>query len=1300
MRSSFQSVCTSRHLLKTVLVLAFLALQTMSLHIHAENVQQQAGAILEAAGVKGGLVVHLGCGDGKLTAALRANESYLIHGLDADAGNIRKARDHIRSLGLYGKVSAEHWAGPALPYSDNLVNLIVSDGIGKLSAEEVNRALVPGGVAYIRKDGQWTKKVKPVPPELDEWTHYLHDPSNNAVAHDRAVGPLRHLQWAGSPRWSRHHDHMASTSALVSSGGRMFYIFDEGSRVSILLPPKWTLIARDAFNGTILWKRPIPDWYTHLHRLKSGPAQLPRRLVAIGNRVYVTLGLDAPLTALDAATGETIRTYLPELPTREIIASDGVLFVLTSGKDPVLAAEQAQRRGVEGGNLMGTQVVALNAESGQVIWKKDSPVMTLTLAADDKRVCFHDGDQVVALDRKTGKQLWTSPAIPRRTPLNIGFGPTLVMHEGIVLFAGGESRGKANGTDTMTAISAETGKVLWTAEHPPSGYRSPEDILVSGGLVWTGETTMGSLVGVFTGRDPKTGEVRSKFEPDVKTHWFHHRCYRARATDKYLLTSRTGIEFIDHQAKSWEIHHWTRGGCLYGIMPCNGMVYTPPHNCACYPEAKTYGFNAMAPATPSRRMIAPGREDGRLQKGPAFDAIEATPAGEADWPTYRCDNARTGRTSAQVPAELDSAWNTKLGGRLSTVTVADGKVFVATIDTHTLHALAEDSGKTVWSYTASGRVDSPPTVYQGRVLFGSTDGWVYCLRSSDGELAWRFRAAPSDIRLMAYEQLESVWPVPGNVLVQDGVVYCVAGRSMFFDGGLRLCRIDAKTGKLLSETALDNKAPGTEETLQKTVKGLNMAVALPDILSSVGKTIFMRSLAFDMNGKRKRIDIQDVRQQTGEEAHVFAPFGFRDGSWFHRSYWVYGRTYTGGAGGYYIAGKNAPSGRLLVPDESRVYGFGRLPKYYKWTTTMEYQLFAAGKEPKPKPAAPRKPAKQTGGTQRIQFENTDSLDPTGKPLAIEAWVKTSDPEGVVVARGGPAQGFALIVKGGYPRFVVRSKTVVSGVTGKEKLKDEWVHLTGVLTADKELQVYVNGTLSASAAGSGLITAVPAQPMEIGTDGGGSVGEYPRDQGFKGLIDEVRLYHGSLSAEEIKAHVSAAGAAPAADAKLVMLCSFDKGEATDGSGLKNHGTAISLKPAKGKHGDAMKFTRKKGKKKRKRPPSLSVVDYQWTQQIPILARALVMADKTLFVAGPPDLVDEEEARPKLLEEETGKQLQAQLEALEGKKGALLLAVSSEDGKTLNTSNLPALPVWDGIAAANGKLFIALENGSVLCLGKGD
>ena len=100
-----------------------------------------AERIIGNAGVKGGLVVHIGCGDGKLTAALRASDAYLVQGLDADQANVDKARAHIRSLGLYGDVSVGRLEGNRLPYADDLVNLVVSRNLGDIPMDEVMRVL-------------------------------------------------------------------------------------------------------------------------------------------------------------------------------------------------------------------------------------------------------------------------------------------------------------------------------------------------------------------------------------------------------------------------------------------------------------------------------------------------------------------------------------------------------------------------------------------------------------------------------------------------------------------------------------------------------------------------------------------------------------------------------------------------------------------------------------------------------------------------------------------------------------------------------------------------------------------------------------------------------------------------------------------------------------------------------------------------------------------------------------------------------------------------------------------------------
>ncbi|MCX7824496.1 MAG: class I SAM-dependent methyltransferase, partial [Verrucomicrobiae bacterium] len=83
--------------------------------------EAEAKQIAWMAGFHGGLVVHVGCGDGRLTAALRLAENCVVHGLDADAKNIEAARATIRTLGLYGPVSVMRWSGRRLPYVDNLV---------------------------------------------------------------------------------------------------------------------------------------------------------------------------------------------------------------------------------------------------------------------------------------------------------------------------------------------------------------------------------------------------------------------------------------------------------------------------------------------------------------------------------------------------------------------------------------------------------------------------------------------------------------------------------------------------------------------------------------------------------------------------------------------------------------------------------------------------------------------------------------------------------------------------------------------------------------------------------------------------------------------------------------------------------------------------------------------------------------------------------------------------------------------------------------------------------------------------
>ena len=996
----------------TALCVAFAAIP-----VSAQNVAE----LLELAGTKGGLIVHLGCGDGELTVRLCVGDQYFVHGLDTDADQVAAARSRFMERGVYGPVSADQWDGRNLPYVDNLVNLIVAEESDGLLQDELLRVLAPGGVALIREQGQWKKVSKSRPAEMDEWTHYLHGADGNPVAQDSIVAPPERLQWIGSPRWSRHHDHSASMSALVSASGRLFYIFDEGPTASVQLPSRWRLIARDAFNGVILWKREIEQWNTQQYPLKSGPAHLLRRLVAIGDRVYVTLGIDAPVTALDATSGGTVLTYRGSEHTREIVVSDGVAFFVADTsrsllpdwrrEDTYVWANTSRANPDWGWNGKSRRILAYEADSGKPLWKAEAPVAPCSMAVDAGRVVFHDGQKLVCLDRRNGDKLWEGESAPTALPVHTKTGPRVLIYKDVVLL--GANDGK------MSGWSATDGKKLWEQKKRPSGHQSLEDLFVVQGLAWTGAIATNAADGAFAGYDPFTGKLVREFPADVKVHWFHHRCYPSKATDKYLMTGRNGTEYIDLAAEHWKPHHWVRGGCIYGVMPCNGMTYAPMDSCGCQLEAKISGFKALASGGIPKFSQASLSTEARLERGPAYEKVRGAPAGAGDWPTYRHDASRSGASTAGVSADLKQVWQRKLGGRLSAVTIAAGKLFVASVDTHTLYALDANTGRPVWSYTTGGRIDSPPTYYKGLALLGSADGYVYAIRASDGVLAWRFRAAPLDRRMMAWEQLESAWRVHGSVLVHDGVLYCTAGRNMYVDGGVRLIRLDPMTGRLLGETVMNDRDPETGEDMHlaylKKTQGNNMPVAHSDILSCDGRNLWMRSQKITLDGKRLEIGLQPVTQQEPEDFHIFCQNGFLDDSYFFRSYWTYGRRVSGGYGGWPTAGRLVPSGRILCVDEGRVYGFGRKPEYMVNSSVLEHQLFAADKMVTQQDIA-RISKAERAMNERSSYRNASSSDwklryffPTNDLTAATFQWKLDQPS--MIARAMTVAGDRLFVSG-------------------------------------------------------------------------------------------------------------------------------------------------------------------------------------------------------------------------------------------------------------------------------------------------
>ena len=884
--------------------------------------EESAGRqILDAAGIKGGFIVHLGCGDGRLTAGLRAGDNYTVHGLQADPGKVTEARRYIQEQGIYGPVSVEQFSGPVLPYADNLINLVVLQDAGKVVMDEVMRVLVPGGAACVLRDGKWEKVVKRWPDNIDQWTHFLHDASNNAVAADSVVGPPAHLQWVAPPLWLRSHETPSGIQAPVSASGRLFYFFDEGliGIIDERLPDRWSLVCRDAFNGRLLWKRPLQAWgWREWSRerwegkdwtlLRGGRTDVPDenqcRIVVDGDRVYTTLAYRAPMSILNAATGETITTVEATRGTSEILVSDGIAVAYTRQTPQGPAQRKA------GKDLAGASLVAVDGRTGKALWDRQvGQIHPLTLAIDKGRIVYLSGKELVALRLKDGDELWRIQ--PKLTTPR-----TLLTVDDVIVMQGGK---------LVAAYDAVDGKPLWEKTAPPIGGGEGDDLFVINGLVYrgilsvddAGQPVNKSPNALVIGWDLRSGkESRRIFVKNLRSPEHHHRCYRNKATTRYLISSYEGAEFLDFQGDNHSQNNWIRGACSYGMLPCNGMLYAPPDQCFCQPGAKLLGYAAVkaGPNTPLKEVA----DENRLEKGPAYGKFEIRdsrfeiPAKPDDWPTFRHDAARSGSTPAGVAPDVSVAWETELKGALTAPVAWSGKVFVAKSDAHTVYALDMASGKVVWRFTAGGRIDSPPTVYSNMVLFGSKDGRVYCLRASDGQLVWRFLAAPSDRRIASFDQVESAWPVHGSVLVDNNTAYFTAGRSTYLDGGIRVYGLDPGTGKILHKGLL--KGPNPFAKGGRDVAFFTLG-ANSDVLVSEGGFLYMRQKKMTPELKEMNVEVLSSKGEQDIGLHVFSTAGLLDDSNYNRTFWMYSKRWPG----FQLANQAPKAGQLLVVDNRMTY---------------------------------------------------------------------------------------------------------------------------------------------------------------------------------------------------------------------------------------------------------------------------------------------------------------------------------------------------------------------------------------------
>jgi outer membrane protein assembly factor BamB len=616
-----------------------------------------------------------------------------------------------------------------------------------ISASALRTTLTTSGIRdfeLVAVDGVWARIRRARPVGAGDWSHgRWGTPGNNPCMDDVLVkAPFQTLWIAGPNTFTKFGLPLASAGrVLLRHGG----ITHEGRYTPAAQPD--LLQVFDAYNGSLLWERRLEE--------REGEG-----FVAVDDRVFAA-GVTT-LYAFNAVDGSLVWKRLADQALDgmkswgQYLCADGVLVAAVSDTPPQEAVGLRQRA-----------LVGLSPSNGSVRWMRQSETGIRSFALGEG-LCFYSSPGSLAAVRiLDGQKAWTQPT---------GGSGIVRYHRGKVYL------------DSMSFIAADG------RPDRRGNFRGAfvGDRLYAGGLkgVTVSDLATGGTVPSFpVPRDPycpKTGV------PDGCSFMYGRCIMPTASTHCYFFSYGATVigDLIRNEVFPCETF---RANCRTGVIAGNGLVYNSPSGCGC--SFAVRGGIALAPVDEAFYWGRPASNPPpQLEPGPAFhdDFTSAPP--RAAWPCFRHDSARSNVTEAQLPWPMGTKWQIRLPGRLTPPIVADGSVFLGS-DNHSVYALDAATGATRWRFVTGGEVGASPAWWQGRLYVGSQDGWVYCLRADTGRLVWRFRGAPHERRMIFYGRPQSLWPIAGGVVVEDGRVQFCAGRCSH--DRVFVWSLDARTGAVL-----------------------------------------------------------------------------------------------------------------------------------------------------------------------------------------------------------------------------------------------------------------------------------------------------------------------------------------------------------------------------------------------------------------------------------------------------------------------------------------------------------------------
>ena len=585
----------------------------------SDDIKQTAASILEETGITQGICLLVDSGDGVLAHELAQQSQLRIIGLDENHENVRLSRRLLTSAGSYGARVAVHLFDPTnpLPLNGMFANLIYlkpKNGHTQLTKEinPVANWLRPdGGVAYIQfpsgtdketvRQQVWFKELQEAAINKGlkletgnagikltrgplagsgEWSHQYGNASNAAFGGEKLSGVSNtddlEVQWIGRPGPRAQPDRNGRKPAPLSTGGRLFV---QGLN---------RIITLDAYNGTVLWSRELPEIQRfNMPRDSSNWA---------ANREYLFAAINGECWKWNAGTGELesrISTpaqsassasldwsYLSPHHDRIIgssVVKDSAFTTFWGGGS---AGWYDAKNGVVTQKVCSENLFAVDSKNGHLAWLyRDGLIVNSTITLANDRAWFVEArhpelkskkkrqlggslfwkqQYLTCLDLESGKLLWSKPLkiVPGEVALYLAHGSGK-----LVLVSSGSA---SYNTYTFNDGDGEivwTRKIPWPQDHHGGHMARPA---IAGGTVYIRPSALSLVNG-----------------KPLKIQMPGGGCGTYAASENALFFRSGNVTMWDREKGKTTSWNRLRPDCWLSTIPAAGLLLSPEGGGGC-----------------------------------------------------------------------------------------------------------------------------------------------------------------------------------------------------------------------------------------------------------------------------------------------------------------------------------------------------------------------------------------------------------------------------------------------------------------------------------------------------------------------------------------------------------------------------------------------------------------------------------------------------------------------------------------------------------------------------------------------